>query len=78
MGILYSLIIGAVVGWLAGEIMKSSGGIVRNIILGIVGSLVGHLLFGIIGIGSSNLIGDLLISTIGACLVIYASRKFSK
>ncbi|MDR3238018.1 MAG: GlsB/YeaQ/YmgE family stress response membrane protein, partial [Spirochaetia bacterium] len=35
------LIIGAFVGWLAGLIMKSEGGLLYNIILGIVGSAVG-------------------------------------
>ena len=36
--ILVAILVGAVSGWIAGEIMKTSGGLIKNIILGIVGS----------------------------------------
>ena len=37
MHILVSLLIGALVGWLAGKIMHSKGGLIRNIVLGLLG-----------------------------------------
>ena len=39
---LWSIIVGGIIGWLAGKLMNSKGGILRNIILGIVGSGVGN------------------------------------
>ena len=45
-GLIYSLIIGALAGWLAGKFMKGGGfGILINIILGIVGGLISGWLF---------------------------------
>lgn len=39
---LYSIIIGGIAGWFAGNLMKGGGyGIIKNILLGIVGGLVG-------------------------------------
>jgi len=66
--IIWSILIGALVGWVAGIIMKSKGGFVRNAIMGILGGVVaGILLPGWLGI-----IG----SIIGACLVIWVYEKF--
>ena len=40
-----SLIMGAIVGWIAGKLMGLEGGLLRNIIVGIIGSFVGACLF---------------------------------
>ena len=51
MGILVSVLIGAAAGWLAGNIMKSnSGGLLMNILLGIVGGFVGNWIFGMLNL----------------------------
>ena len=76
--IIVSVIIGALSGWIAGKIMKVKGSFVFNAILGIIGSVVGGLLAGLIGIGAAKVsIGGILISVAGACLVIWAYRKLS-
>lgn len=75
--LIFSIISGAIVGWLAGQIMDSSGGWLRNIILGIAGSFVGSLLAGLLGISATG-IGSIIISVAGACLVIFLVRKFAK
>ena len=47
MGIIATLIIGAIAGWLGGTIYKGSGlGLIGNIIIGILGSGVGYWLLG--------------------------------
>lgn len=47
MGIIVSLIVGAIAGWLGGTIYKGSGlGFIGNIIIGILGSVVGSWLLG--------------------------------
>ena len=78
--ILLWLLFGAVVGWLAGAIMKSKGSLLRNIILGIVGSIVGGFVassvlgFGSLGADFSFDIVNVLISIAGACLLILLAR----
>ncbi len=73
-----NLVLGGIAGWLAGKIMKSEGGIIRNVIIGIVGGIVGSVLLGIIGIGGSGIIGGLIVSVFGACLLIWVVDKFFK
>ena len=42
--LIWSILIGALVGWVAGIIMKSKGGFVRNAIMGILGGVVAGIL----------------------------------
>ena len=80
--ILLWALFGAVVGWVAGAIMKSRGSLLRNIVLGIVGSFVGGFIASLLGFGSLgadfsfNLV-NVLISIAGACLLIFVARAFS-
>lgn len=75
MNIIMFLIIGAIAGWLAGQIMKGSGfGAIGNIIIGIVGSVVGGLTFSLLGLSSGGLIGSLVTATVGAVILLYISR----
>ncbi|HCH02513.1 MAG TPA: GlsB/YeaQ/YmgE family stress response membrane protein [Vibrio sp.] len=75
MNIIMFLIIGAVAGWLAGQIMKGSGfGAIGNIVIGIVGSVVGGFTFSLLGLSSGGLIGSLVTATVGAVILLYISR----
>lgn len=67
----------ALAGFCGGKLMKSGtpDGILPNVILGLAGGLIGSLVASLLGIGSKNFIGDLLISIAGACLVIWLVRK---
>lgn len=79
MGILISVLIGAVAGWLAGQIMKGGGyGLLVNIILGIVGGFVGNLVFGIIGLDATHVIGRIICATVGAVVLIAVARAVRK
>ncbi|MEX0299476.1 MAG: GlsB/YeaQ/YmgE family stress response membrane protein [Kordiimonas sp.] len=69
---IWTLIIGAIVGFLAGHILRGEGyGAIGNIILGIFGGLVGGFLFGIIGLGPTGLIGEIISGTVGAVILVY-------
>ena len=49
MNIIWFLLIGLVAGWLAGQLMKGRGfGIVGNMIVGVVGAVLGGFLFGML------------------------------
>ncbi|WP_353483091.1 GlsB/YeaQ/YmgE family stress response membrane protein [Haliscomenobacter sp.] len=80
MSIVYILIIGAVSGWLAGQIMKGGGyGLLGNIILGIVGSIVGGWALGLVGVSlhiGSVLVSQIVQSVIGAVVVIFVAGLF--
>ena len=80
MSFLYFIIIGAIAGWLAGNIMKGGGfGLLVNIILGIIGGVVGGWVFSILGISSNGgLIGSLVTSVVGAVVVLFVAGLFKK
>lgn len=73
------LAIGALVGWLAGNLVKGSGfGVAGNILLGIVGAVVGGFIFNMLGITAGGLLGSIVMATIGAVALLYLSRLLRK
>jgi uncharacterized membrane protein YeaQ/YmgE (transglycosylase-associated protein family) len=70
------LVIGALIGWVASKIMHGKGGLIRNIIVGIAGSVVGGWLAQYAGIGTGKVwsIGGFLIAVGGSCILILLSR----
>ena len=73
MGILATLIIGALAGWLGGVLYKGSGlGLIGNIVVGIIGSFVGFWLFGVLGISlGEGWVGSILTGAIGAVVILF-------
>ena len=65
------LVVGAVAGWLAGQIVKGHGfGLVGNIVVGIVGAfLAGWLLPGL-GLGLGGIVGSIVYAAIGAIILL--------
>lgn len=79
MHILWFLLIGLVAGWLAGKLTKGSGfGAVGNILLGVMGSFVGGFIFRQIGLHAGGTLGNLIVATVGAAILIYVVRLFKK
>lgn len=71
MGIIIWLVIGAIVGWLAGMIMRDNNGILLNIIVGIVGAFIGGALFARGDINSAPLsIEAFIVSLVGAVILL--------
>jgi uncharacterized membrane protein YeaQ/YmgE (transglycosylase-associated protein family) len=72
MNIVWFLIIGAVAGWLAGQIMKGKGfGIIGNIIVGILGAIIGGFALGLLGMGGGGIVGSLVTALIGAIILLF-------
>lgn len=70
--VLIFLAIGAVAGWLAGQLLKGGGyGLVGNIVIGIIGSVVGGHLLGFFGVAFGGLVGSIATATIGAVALLY-------
>ena len=78
MGFIVAIVIGGVIGWLASMIMKTNEqmGIIANIVVGVVGSLLGHWLAGAIGIAATGSIGAFIVSLLGAVVLIVILRAF--
>lgn len=77
--ILVALIIGALAGWLAGQLFKGSGfGIIGNIVVGIIGAVIGSFLFGMLGVAAGGFIGSLVTATIGALVLLFIVNQFRK
>ena len=65
------LIIGGVVGWLAGLIMRDNNGVIVNIIVGIVGSFIGGLILSRGDINNAPLtFGTFAVSLLGAVILL--------
>ncbi len=71
-----TLIMGALVGWIAGKLMDVEGSLLQNMLTGIIGSVIGSLVFGLLGFYAFGWLANLVVSVIGACIFIWAGRKF--
>jgi uncharacterized membrane protein YeaQ/YmgE (transglycosylase-associated protein family) len=78
--LLYILVVGLIAGWATGKIMKGSGyGIVTDILLGIVGALIGSRVLGLLGIYTSGaLIPSILVAIVGAVILVALVRLIKK
>lgn len=80
MSIISWIILGVVAGFLGSKIVNKSGqGIVLDIVLGIVGAVVGGLIFsafGAAGVTGLNLY-SLIVAVVGAVVVLWAYHQFS-
>ncbi len=70
------LIVGAIAGWLAGQIVKGYGfGLVGNIVVGIVGALIAGFLLPSAGLSlGGGIIGSIIAATIGAVILLFLVR----
>jgi uncharacterized membrane protein YeaQ/YmgE (transglycosylase-associated protein family) len=81
MSILAWIVLGLVAGWLAGTLMRGGGyGIVGDIVLGILGAIVGGWLTGVL-LGRDLMTGfnieSLIVAVLGAVVLIGISRLFT-
>jgi uncharacterized membrane protein YeaQ/YmgE (transglycosylase-associated protein family) len=79
MSLIITVIVGGVVGWLASIVMKTNAqmGIFANVVVGIVGSMLGFWLAGLLGLAAYGGIARLLVA-IGGAVVLIAVLKVLK
>lgn len=74
-GIILLLVVGAVAGWLGSIIYKGGSlGFLGNLIIGIIGAIVGDWSFAQLGInkiGGNALVSNIIIATVGAIIVLF-------
>lgn len=79
MRIIWFLLIGLVAGWLAGALTKGSGfGLLGNLIVGVLGALLGGFLFDVIGLAAYGLIARLIMALVGALVLLLLLRFIRK
>lgn len=79
MGILLSIILGLIAGWIASAITRSPNGFWMDMILGVLGAIVGGFVmtfFGQPGVTDFNLY-SLVVAVFGAVLLIWVGRLVS-
>lgn len=78
-GIIWTIVIGVVAGAIAGWLMKGNGfGFFINLIVGLVGSVLGGWIYGILGITTGGVFGTLIMSVIGAVVLLWIISLFRK
>ncbi len=81
MGFISWIVVGAIAGFLANQVMGSREGLVMMVVLGIVGGLVGGFVAAsVLKIGTVNGINpeSIIIATIGAIAVIFVARALNR
>ena len=74
-GFIGMLIIGLVAGYIAEKVTSSDHGMLTNLLVGIAGSFVGGTLAGLLNIEFYGWLGNLIVASIGAILLIWIWRK---
>ncbi|MFO8037569.1 MAG: GlsB/YeaQ/YmgE family stress response membrane protein [Anaerolineales bacterium] len=83
MGLLAWIVVGAIAGWLAGQVMKGSGlGLIGDIVIGVIGALVGGWLAGTLfnvpdAISGFNLT-TIVVAFLGAVIVLFIARMLKR
>jgi uncharacterized membrane protein YeaQ/YmgE (transglycosylase-associated protein family) len=79
-GLILFILIGLAAGWLAGQVMKGGGfGVVGDIVVGVIGALIGGFLFQRSGaFAGSGLLGSLIVATIGAIVLLFLLRLIKR
>ena len=76
LGLIGSIVVGGLAGWIASNLMKANTGILMNIVLGIVGAVVLNLILQMLGIyASSSVVPQLIVGIAGACGLIWVVRR---
>jgi len=80
MEFLWFILIGLAAGWLAGQVMKRGGfGVLGDIVVGVIGALLGGFLFRTFGVSAGGgLLGSLIVATIGAIVLLSVLRLVKK
>jgi uncharacterized membrane protein YeaQ/YmgE (transglycosylase-associated protein family) len=77
-GFLGWIIIGLLAGWIAGHLTRGRGfGCIADIILGLIGAVIGGWIFTGLGITTWGFWGSLAAATLGAVLLVAFARLFA-
>jgi uncharacterized membrane protein YeaQ/YmgE (transglycosylase-associated protein family) len=79
MDLIVFLVIGLAAGWLASQLVKRrSSGYIEDLVVGVIGALIGGFVFGRLGVGASGLIGSLISATVGAVILLFLLKAIRR
>ncbi|GMU71519.1 MAG: GlsB/YeaQ/YmgE family stress response membrane protein [Burkholderiales bacterium] len=75
MEFVWFVVVGIAAGWIAGVVMKGRGlGLWGNLVVGVIGALVGGFLFRLMGVTAGGLVGQIVIAAAGAIILLALVR----
>jgi len=78
-GIIAWIIVGLIAGWGASIVSRGHGfGLIGDIIVGLIGALLGGFLAGFFIHGSVGLVGTIIIAFLGALVLLFILRLFAR
>jgi uncharacterized membrane protein YeaQ/YmgE (transglycosylase-associated protein family) len=79
MHLFWFLIVGVLAGWLAGVLVKGEGfGLLGDMLIGIIGAYVGGFLFRALGLSAHGMLGNIIMSTLGAVALLLIVRLLKR
>lgn len=73
------LFVGLIAGWIAGKLIQGKGyGLILNMIVGVIGAVIGGGIFSFFGIASGGFLIELAAAVIGAIVLIALARLVKK
>jgi uncharacterized membrane protein YeaQ/YmgE (transglycosylase-associated protein family) len=79
MSFLYWILVGLVAGWLTGKIMRGAGyGVIGDIVLGILGGVLGGWIMDSLHIGGGGLIFSICVAVLGAVILVVIVRVLKR
>lgn len=77
-GLIAWILIGLIAGWLTGKVTRGRGlGCIANVVLGLVGAVIGGWIFSRLGIPAWGFIGSLAAAVVGAVVLVSVARMFA-
>ena len=74
-----TIILGLIAGWLTGLLMRGSGyGIIADILIGLVGAVIGRWIFSALGIVALGAVGYLAMAVVGAVALVAVVHAFRR
>jgi uncharacterized membrane protein YeaQ/YmgE (transglycosylase-associated protein family) len=70
------LVIGVIAGYIAEKVTASDHGLLTNLLVGIAGSFVGGTLANLLNIQFYGWLGNLIVASVGAIIVLWIWRRF--
>ena len=79
MWLIWTILLGILAGFIASKLVSGSGrGLLMNLVVGIVGSVLGGFIFSLLGLSAENLIGRLVMAVIGAVVLLLLVRAIKR
>jgi uncharacterized membrane protein YeaQ/YmgE (transglycosylase-associated protein family) len=76
LGIFWFLIVGLIAGYIASRLTGERRSLVQNLVVGVIGAVVGGVLFWAVGLQATGLIGALVIATVGSVVLLFLLNRY--